>query len=92
MVRNLTLISFTNDCINCEASKCINCDLRFIFLATNFSKIIAELEAQQQTLLANLAGNKTLLQNVQQAFAVNLENVKKEVGKLESRLDALKSK
>ncbi|XP_031636341.1 dynactin subunit 2 [Contarinia nasturtii] len=60
--------------------------------ATNFSKIIAELEAQQQTLLTSLAGNKTLLQNVQQAFAVNLENTKKEIGKLESRLDTLKLK
>ncbi|XP_055311658.1 dynactin subunit 2-like [Sitodiplosis mosellana] len=60
--------------------------------ATNFSKIIAELEAQQQTLLTSLAGNKKLLQNVQEAFAVNLENVKKEVAKLESRLNTLKSK
>lgn len=57
--------------------------------ATNFSKIIAELEATQQTLLTSLAGNKTLLQNVQQAFAVNLENVKKEVAKLETRLNAI---
>lgn len=63
-----------------------------LVLATNFSKIIAELEATQQTLLTSLAGNKTLLQNVQEAFAVNLENVKKEVGKLESRLDNLKLK
>lgn len=60
-----------------------------LFAATNFSKIIAELEATQQSLLTSLAGNKTLLQNVQEAFAVNLENVKKEVAKLESRLDAL---
>lgn len=59
------------------------------FAATNFSKIIAELEATQQTLLTSLAGNKTLLQNVQEAFAVNLENVKKEVAKLESRLDTI---
>lgn len=64
----------------------------FFFSATNFSKIIAELEATQQTLLTSLAGNKTLLQNVQDAFAVNLENVKKEVAKLESRLDVLTKK
>lgn len=62
------------------------------FTATNFSKIIAELEATQQTLLISLAGNKTLLQNVQEAFAVNLENVKKEVAKLESRINALTKK
>lgn len=64
----------------------------FWFAATNFSKIIAELEATQQTLLTSLAGNKALLQNIQEAFAVNLENVKKEVAKLETRLDSLKSK
>lgn len=64
----------------------------FFSSATNFSKIIAELEATQQTLLTSLAGNKTLLQNVQDAFAVNLENVKKEVAKLESRLDVLTKK
>lgn len=62
------------------------------FPATNFSKIIAELETQQQTLLTSLAGNKKLLQSVQEAFAVNLENVKKEVAKLEARMDALKLK
>lgn len=67
-------------------------DFRFSFVATNFSKIIAELEATQQTLLTSLAGNKTLLQNVQQAFAVNLENVKKEVAKLETRLNAITKK
>lgn len=66
--------------------------LFFFPTATNFSKIIAELEATQQTLLTSLAGNKTLLQNVQEAFAVNLENVKKEVAKLESRLDTLTKK
>lgn len=61
-------------------------------LATNFSKIIAELEATQTSLLTSLAGNKALLQNVQEVFAVNLENVKKEVAKLETRLNALDAK
>lgn len=60
--------------------------------ATNFSKIIAELEATQTNLLTGLAGNKELLENVQEAFAVNLENVNKEVGKLEGRLNAIESK
>lgn len=74
-------------------TKCIfKLNILCFFSATNFSKIIAELEATQQTLLTSLAGNKTLLQNVQDAFAVNLENVKKEVAKLESRLDVLTKK
>lgn len=42
--------------------------------------------------MTSLAGNKTLLQNVQEAFAVNLVNAKKEVAKLESRLEAITKK
>jgi len=57
--------------------------------ATNFSKIIAELETSQSALLTNISGNKTLLQGVQEAFAVNLENINKEVKKLETRLNAV---
>lgn len=64
----------------------------FYFSATNFSKIIAELEAAQTNLLTGLAGNKELLDNVQEAFAVNLENVNKEVNKLEGRLNAIELK
>lgn len=60
--------------------------------ATNFSKIIAELEATQSNLLTGLAGNKELLENVQEAFAINLENVTKEVNQLDSRLDAIEPK
>lgn len=66
-----------------------NNNLSFKISATNFSKIIAELETTQSTLLTNLASNKTLLQGVQEAFAVNLENVNKEVSKLEARVNAV---
>lgn len=59
------------------------------FAATNFSKIIAELETTQQSLLTSIAGNKVLLQNVQEAFATNLESVKTEVTKLETRFNAV---
>lgn len=61
----------------------------YIVTATNFSKIIAELEATQQSLLTSIAGNKVLLQNVQEAFATNLESVKGEVTKLETRVNAV---
>ncbi|KAJ6645486.1 Dynactin subunit 2 [Pseudolycoriella hygida] len=54
--------------------------------ATNFSKIIAELETTQQALTLSIGNNKALLQGVQEAFAVNLENVNKEVTKLEERM------
>lgn len=58
----------------------------FLSTATNFSKIIAELETTQQTLTLSIGNNKALLQGVQEAFAVNLENVNKEVTKLEERM------
>lgn len=61
----------------------------FSVLATNFSKIISEQESAQQNLTLSLANNKALLQGVQEAFAVNLENVNKEVAKLEDRLKAV---
>lgn len=57
--------------------------------ATNFSKIIAEQAECQQNLAQSLAGNKQLLQGVQDAFAVNLVNVNNEQEKLEQRLKQL---
>lgn len=53
--------------------------------ATNFSKIISELEESQRTLAIGLTNNKTLLQGVQEAFAINMEKVNIEVEKLEKR-------
>lgn len=68
---------------------CSKYSFSFFFIATNFSKIISEQESAQQNLALNLANNKTLLQGVQEAFAVNLENVNTEVAKLEERLKKL---
>uniref|UniRef100_A0A2M4AJR5 Putative dynactin subunit 2 n=1 Tax=Anopheles triannulatus TaxID=58253 RepID=A0A2M4AJR5_9DIPT len=57
--------------------------------ATNFSKLFAELETTQASILNGVAGNKALLTGVQEAFAQNLENVNKEVKKLEDRMSKL---
>lgn len=57
--------------------------------ATNFTKVIAELEATQKAIASGIANNKSLLQGVQEAFAQNLENVNKEVAKLEKRISEL---
>ncbi|KFB37760.1 AGAP011690-PA-like protein [Anopheles sinensis] len=54
--------------------------------ATNFSKLFAELETTQASILNGVAANKALLTGVQEAFAQNLENVNKEVKKLEERM------
>lgn len=63
-----------------------------LFTATNFSKIIAELETTQGALLTNIGSNKTLLNGVQEAFVVNFESFNKEVKKLENRLNAIPQK
>lgn len=49
--------------------------------------MITELESTQSVLDSNLNVNKSLLQNVQETFALNLENVNREVEKLEARLN-----
>lgn len=63
-----------------------------IFAANNFNKSITELESTQSALVSTLNGNKSLLQSVQETFALNLESVNKEVGKLETRLKATEKK
>ncbi|XP_053687471.1 dynactin subunit 2 [Sabethes cyaneus] len=60
--------------------------------ATNFSKLFAELESSQASILNGIAGNKSLLSGVQEAFAQNIENVNKEVKKLEERMKSLQAK
>lgn len=60
--------------------------------ATNFSKLFAELETTQASILNGVASNKALLTGVQEAFAQNLENVNKEVKKLEERMKTLQEK
>lgn len=57
--------------------------------ATNFSKLIAELDANQANIAAGLSNNKTLLQGVQEAFAKNLESINKEIAKLDERIKIL---
>jgi dynactin 2 len=60
--------------------------------AANFSKLFAELEATQLSIVTGIGNNKTLLQGVQEAFAVNMENTNKEVVKLEERMKTLSAK
>lgn len=57
--------------------------------ANNFSKLMGELEGTQTIITTGIGNNKKLLQQVQQAFAENLENVNKEVAKLDARLKSL---
>lgn len=74
--------SFEKFCFNAFAS----------FSATNFSKLFAELETTQASIVNGIAANKSLLTGVEQAFNSNLENVNKEVKKLDERMAALQQK
>lgn len=60
--------------------------------ANNFSKLMGELESTQTLIATGIGNNKKLLQQVQAAFAENLENVNQEVAKLDGRLQALQAK
>lgn len=57
--------------------------------ANNFSKLMTDLEANQASITNGIGNNKKLLQQVQAAFAENLENVNQEVAKLDARLKTL---
>lgn len=76
------------------ANKIIKFELLFLLslAANNFNKTIKELDSTQSALVSTLNGNKALLQNVQETFALNLESVNKEVGRVESRLKATEKK
>ncbi|XP_055377809.1 dynactin subunit 2 [Condylostylus longicornis] len=58
--------------------------------ATNFTKIIADLEGTQNLITNGIAHNKMLLQGVQSGLADNMETINKEVKRLEQRMDAIK--
>lgn len=54
--------------------------------ATNFSKLFAELETTQSSILNGVSNNKALLDGVQEAFAVNLESINTQVSRIEERV------
>lgn len=62
------------------------------FTANNFTKTTTELDSTQAVLVSALNGNKALLQNVQETFALNLESVNQEIEKLGTRLKATEKK
>lgn len=65
---------------------------RFIISASDFGKSVNELQALQNTITAGVQNNKTLLQGVQEIFANNLEQIQKEIKKLDERVSNLMKK
>lgn len=76
----------------CLHRQIITVILVHLIIANNFGTTINKLESTQSSLNSTLDGNKVLLQNVQEMFALNLESVNQEVAKLESRLKSAESK
>lgn len=58
--------------------------------ATDFTKTIAQIEAAQTEIIGNIDNNKTLLQGVQESFAMSLNEINSTVISLDSRIKALK--
>lgn len=59
--------------------------------ASNFGKSLTELETLQSTIANGVQNNKELLQGVQEVFAHNIDNLQKEIKKLEDRIAKLAS-
>ncbi|XP_045536363.1 dynactin subunit 2 [Papilio machaon] len=57
--------------------------------AKNFGKSLAELETLQSTVASGVHNNKELLQGVQEVFAHNVDNLHKEIRKLDERISKL---
>jgi dynactin-2 len=60
--------------------------------ATDFVKTLTQIETVQSEISANVQNNKTLLQGVQESFAVNLNEINATVVSLDARIKALKKK
>lgn len=58
--------------------------------ATDFTKTLAQIEAAQTEIIGNIDNNKTLLQGVQESFAMSLNEINSTVISLDSRIKALK--
>ncbi|XP_018565584.1 dynactin subunit 2 [Anoplophora glabripennis] len=60
--------------------------------ATDFAKTLTQIEVVQSEIAGSVDNNKTLLQGVQQSFAMNLNEINSTVLSLDSRIKALKNK
>lgn len=58
--------------------------------ATDFTKTLTQIEAAQTEMTGNIDNNKTLLQGVQESFAMSLNEINSTVLSLDSRIKALK--
>ncbi|KAF5272267.1 hypothetical protein FQR65_LT10244 [Abscondita terminalis] len=58
--------------------------------ATEFAKTLTQISNLQSDVQCNIQNNQTLLQGVQQSFAMNLEEINKKIVNLDSRIKAFK--
>ncbi|XP_066145248.1 dynactin subunit 2 [Euwallacea fornicatus] len=59
--------------------------------ATEFTKTLTQIELAQAEIGCNVQNNKTLLQGVQESFAVNLNEINQKITDLDSRIKAIKN-
>lgn len=60
--------------------------------AADFTKTMSQIELMQSEIAGNVENNKTLLQGVQESFAMNLNEINQTVISLDARIKALKKK
>ncbi|KAK4875442.1 hypothetical protein RN001_011864 [Aquatica leii] len=58
--------------------------------ATEFTKTLTQVENLQSEVQCNIQNNQTLLQGVQESFAMNFEEINKTIANLDARIKALK--
>lgn len=61
-----------------------------LVLATEFTQTLAQIETLQSEIRNNVDNNKTLLQGVQESFAMNLDEINKTIISLDARIKAFK--
>ncbi|KAF2903638.1 hypothetical protein ILUMI_02545 [Ignelater luminosus] len=60
--------------------------------ATEFTKTLAQVESLQDKISGSIENNKTLLQGVQESFAINLDDINKNISNLDARIKAITKK
>lgn len=61
-----------------------------LIAAGEFTKTLTQIEAVMSEVTSNVQNNKSLLQGVQESFALNLDEINKTIVNLDARIKAFK--
>lgn len=66
-----------------------HCNCKKYIVAGEFTKTLTQMEALMSEVTGNVQNNKSLLQGVQESFALNLDEINKTIVNLNARIKAL---